>query len=132
MPCRVTKEGNNMTKITNSTILKEILTELKEIKAKMEQKQEKPTGLHGIPEVMGGLMEAQKKHVEKMKEQDKKVECVECKKEIGMSICSYDPAMNRYICGDCEKEQELNKKLAEREKLDEEIMRMSDRDIERK
>ena len=32
MPCQVAKEGNNMTKITNNTILREILTELKEIK----------------------------------------------------------------------------------------------------
>ena len=97
-----------------------------------DRQKEKSTGLHGIPEIMDGLMENQRKHVEQMKEQDKKVECVECKKEIEMSICSYDPAMNRYICGKCEEQQELNKKLAEREKLNEEIMRMSDRDIERK
>lgn len=80
-----------------------------------------------INATMDGLMKTQEEVIK-----DKKVECVECKKEVGISICSYDPAMNRYICGDCEKQQELNKKLEERKKLDEEITRVSNRNIERK
>jgi hypothetical protein len=75
---------------------------------------------------MSGVMEAQKKHVERMKNQEEKekveegkpieqqnfkdfaagmnkVECIECKEYVSLSECSYDPARNKYTCYPCDK-----------------------------
>lgn len=106
-------------------------------------------GLQGISEVMGGYMEAQKKHVERMKEAEKnkkpiilldeyekketkkseqpnsfkdfaegmnKVECVECKSNMSLAECNYDPARNKHTCHSCAKklkEVEVKKKETE-------------------
>src|SRR6185312_10526391 len=107
-----------------------------------DPKPEKPkekVGLHGIDVVMGGVMEAQKRHVERMKPKEEKekieetkpveqqnfkqfaagmnkVECVECKEKISLADCSYDPARNKHTCHSCVKklkEAEEKKKEAE-------------------
>jgi len=113
------------------------------------EKVKEKIGLHGINMVMSGVMEAQRRHVERMKPKEEKepsilldeydddntsqkteqpnsfkqfaegmnkVECVECKKNMSLAECVYDPARNKHTCHSCVKklkEAEQKKKEAE-------------------
>jgi hypothetical protein len=100
----------------------------KEMIEGVKKEQEQPKGgLHGIPEVMAGALEAQKKSFERMKEAKGPVNCVECHQFKFAKDCQYDIGTNTYTCFSCV--DGLRKRaLAEQVRKDQEaINRMTDK-----